>query len=136
MRPMKIFADLEETGGGMKEKTHFSTSIPKVLKDSLDNVNLSLRREKATIIRTALTLFLKKNLKDQETIVFRVLKTDQANLEPFSTTLFREQVEILDRLAKDMGRAKTLIFRAAVFDFVKERPEIQEREIRKYLDKN
>jgi len=132
---MKIFMELDESK--TKEKTvMYSTSLPKGLKESLHKAAGALHRKKADWIRTALELFLVQNEKDQEIHILKSYQEmDLAQLRPFTTTLTEGQLRKLAILSKSLKRSKAEILRTAIFLFLNNSSDKQEREIKNYLSR-
>jgi predicted transcriptional regulator len=132
---MKIFMELDESK--TKEKTMmYSTTLPKGLKGQLHEATKALHRKKADWIRTALSLFLELNEKEQAIQIIKSYQDmDLSQLRPFTTTLFEGQLKVVDLLSKALKRSKAEIIRTSIFVFLSKSVAIQETEIKKYLSR-
>jgi hypothetical protein len=129
---MKIFME-PERAKGKEKKVMFSTSIPKRLRDDLEEAVSRLHRKKADWVRASLALFFDHSEKDQEAqIIGAYEKIDPSDLCPFTTTLWESQLENLNRLSTRIRRTKADIIRAAMVALLAREAEVQEREIKKH----
>ena len=132
---MKIY--LEEDKTKTKErKVMYSTSLPKGLKDSLEEAATVLRRKKADWVRTSLTLFMDLSEKDQDLLILNTYNDmEKTYLRPFTTTLSETQLSGLNALSKGLRRSKAEIFRTAIFNFLSKSAPEQEKVIKKSLSR-
>ncbi len=132
---MKIFME-DEKPKGNERKVMYSTSLPKGLKDSLEDAATALRRKKADWVRTSLNIFLGLPEKDQELLILNTYnKMEKTQLRPFTTTLSAGQLISLSTLSKNLRRSKAEIFRAAIFNFLSKSTLEQEKVIKKSLSR-
>ena len=132
---MKIFME-DDKPKGKERKVMYSTSLPKGLKDSLQEAATVLHRKKADWVRTSLNIFLGLPEKDQEIIILTTYnKMEKSQLRPFTTTLSESQLISLNELSKSLRRSKVEIFRAAIFNFLSSSSGEQEKMIKKSLSR-
>ena len=130
---MKIFMENDKPKS-KERKVMYSTSLPKGLKDSLQEAATALHRKKADWVRTSLNIFLGLPEKDQEIIILTTHnKMEKTQLSPFTTTLSESQLISLNDLSKSLRRSKVEIFRAAIFNFLSSSAPEQEKMIRESL---
>ncbi len=132
---MKIF--MEPEGSKSKEKkVMYSTSLPKGIRDSLQEAATLLQRKKADWVRASLNLFLGLKEKEQEQLILNNYpKMDLSHLRPFTTTLLESQLVNLSNLSKSFKRSKAEIVRTAIFVFLAKNAVEQEKEIKKSLSR-
>ncbi len=132
---MKIFME-DDKPKSKERKVMYSTSLPKGLKDSLQEAATALHRKKADWVRTSLNIFLGLPEKDQEIIILTTYnKMEKSQLRPFTTTLSESQLISLNELSKSLRRSKVEIFRAAIFNFLSSSGAEQEKMIKKSLSR-
>jgi predicted DNA-binding protein len=127
---MKIFMETE--GAKSKEKKlMYSTTLPKNLRDGLQEAAQRLHRKKADWVRAALAFFLRRSEGDQENLLLNAYENmDASQLRPFTTTLWESQMDSLNRLSKKIKRSKADIIRAAIFALLARDEAEQEKEIK------
>ncbi|HMK66425.1 MAG TPA: CopG family transcriptional regulator, partial [Thermodesulfobacteriota bacterium] len=82
-------------------------------------------------VRAALAFFLGQSEKDQENLLLNAYENmDASQLRPFTTTLWENQMDSLNRLSKKIKRSKADIIRAAIFALLARDEAEQEREIK------
>jgi predicted DNA-binding protein len=132
---MKIFME-DDRPKNKERKMMYSTSLPKGLKESLQAAATDLHRKKADWVRTSLNIFLGLPEKDQELLILTAHnKMEKTPLGPFTTTLSESQLVRLSALSKSLRRSKAEIFRAAIFNFLSQNTQEQEKGIKKSLSR-
>lgn len=132
---MKIFMEPEKIKS-RERKVMFSTSLPKNLRDSLQEATDELHRKKADWVRASLGLFLDLTEKEQEVVIIDAYKRmESVHLRPFTTTLFESQLSGLGKLSKKLKRSKADIVRSAIFALLSRNISDQEKEIKKSLSR-
>jgi len=127
---MKIFMETDGTKSKEK-KLMYSTTLPKNLRNGLQEAAQRLHRKKADWVRAALAFFLGQSEKDQENLLLNAYENmDASQLRPFTTTLWENQMDSLNRLSKKIKRSKADIIRAAIFALLARDEAEQEREIK------
>jgi predicted DNA-binding protein len=127
---MKIFMDTEGTKSKEK-KLMYSTTLPKNLRDGLEEAAQRLHRKKADWVRAALAFFLRHGEGEQENLLLNAYENmDASKLRPFTTTLWESQMDSLNRLSKKIKRSKADIIRAAIFALLARDEAEQEKEIK------
>jgi predicted DNA-binding protein len=128
---MKIFME-SEAFKGKEKKMMYSTTLPKNLRDGLQEAAYRLHRKKADWVRAALAFFFRHSENDQENLILNAYdQMDAAQLRPFTTTLWESQMESINRLSKKIKRSKADIIRSAIFALLACDDVDQEKEIKK-----
>jgi hypothetical protein len=132
---MKIFMEPEKAKT-KERKVMFSTSLPKDLRDSLQETVDAMHRKKADWVRAALAHFLDLGEKEQEGLILNAYKKmESVHLRPFTTTLLEGQLMGMAKVSKKLRRSKADVVRAAIFTLLSRNAADQEKEIKKSLSR-
>jgi len=127
---------LEEVALGLEAepKVPFSTSLPEALLSELAAAAKILGRDKALLVRTALSRFfgLDRNALDGQVLAYYQAAAKEA-LRAFTTTLAVSQKRALAAVSLDLHRPKTDLIRSALHGFLSLSPNQQEKAIREHL---
>jgi len=127
---------LEEVALGLEAepKVPFSTSLPEALLSELAAAARILGRDKALLVRTALSRFfdLDRTALDGQVLAYYQAAAKEV-LRAFTTTLAVSQKRVLAAVSLDLHRPKTDLIRSALHGFLRLSPTQQEKAIREHL---